>query len=463
MRNCDGAALVGRTAAVTRAAFVLSLLILLPGLQSRAAAQQIMSQPTRTVTIARGGSALLQTTDPAQRLSIADPAVADATAVSPREILVTGKTVGTTTLLLWDRNERVSMFSIVVAPDIGALQREIASLFPGTPVTLSASGSAIIISGSVRDPHTARRIIEVVRSSGATVIDNMAAPPQRQVMLHVRFAEVDRTVLSRLSADLFASNPQNLGQAIENPGFDPSTPGLRTPEIETLAEGIVRLFLIGNQGSSLEALIRALKTEGHFRSLAEPNLVALEGEEATFLAGGEFPFPTVQASGANGAVTIQWREFGVRLNFTPFVTNTGSIRLKVAPEVSSLDFANGLTISGFQIPALLSRKASTSIELRPGQHIAIAGLLDNSKLVEKSKIPILGDLPIIGAFFSSKSVRDRKTELLVIVTPHLVEPVDAPPALPTGETDTWDRKKFLKDPSMKLPAGVNIVPPSGGN
>jgi pilus assembly protein CpaC len=171
----------------------------------------------------------------------------------------------------------------------------------------------------------------------------------------------------------------------------------------------------------------------------------------------------VQASGANGAVTIQWREFGVRLNFTPFVTNTGSIRLKVAPEVSSLDFANGLTISGFQIPALLSRKASTSIELRPGQHIAIAGLLDNSRLVEKSKIPILGDLPIIGAFFSSKSVRDRKTELLVIVTPHLVEPVDAPPALPTGETDTWDRKKFLKDPSMKLPAGVNIVPPSGGN
>jgi pilus assembly protein CpaC len=303
----------------------------------------------------------------------------------------------------------------------------------------------------------------VVRSSGATVIDNMAAPPQRQVLLHVRFAEVDRTVLSRLSADLFASNPQNLGQAIENPGFDPSTPGLRTPEIETLAEGIVRLFLIGNQGSSLEALIRALKTEGHFRSLAEPNLVALEGEEATFLAGGEFPFPTVQAAGANGAVTIQWREFGVRLNFTPFVTNTGSIRLKVAPEVSSLDFANGLTISGFQIPALLSRKASTSIELRPGQHIAIAGLLDNSRLVEKSKIPILGDLPIIGAFFSSKSVRDRKTELLVIVTPHLVEPVDAPPALPTGETDTWDRKKFLKDPSMKLPAGVNIVPPSGGN
>lgn len=463
MRNCDGAELVGRTAAVTRAALVMSLLIVLPGLQARLAAQQIMTQPTRTVNIARGASALLQTTDPAQRLSVADPDIADATAVSPREILINGKAVGTTTLLLWDRNERVSMFSVVVSPDIGALQRQIATLFPTTPVTLSASGSAIIISGSVRDPHTARRVIEVVRSSGATIIDNMAAPPQRQVLLHVRFAEVDRTVLSRLSVDLFSSNPQNLGQAIENPGFDPDAPGLRTPEIETLAEGIVRLFLIGNQGSSLEALIRALKTEGHFRSLAEPNLVALEGEEATFLAGGEFPFPTVQPSGGSGAVTIQWREFGVRLNFTPFVTNTGSIRLKVAPEVSSLDFANGLTISGFQIPALLSRKASTSIELRPGQHIAIAGLLDNSKLVEKSKIPILGDLPIIGTFFSSKSVRDRKTELLVIVTPHLVEPVDVAPAVPTGETDTWERKRFLRDSTLKIPAGVNIVPPTGGN
>ena len=457
MWYCDGAVML-RSRAVTfgRAALILSCLAGLP--VSRAMAQQVLTQPTRTVTIARGASALVQTVEPAARLSIADPNIADATAVSPREILITAKTVGTTSLLIWDRNERVSMFSIVVAPDIGALQREIATLFPGVPITLSASGNAIVISGSVRDPSTARRLLEVVRSSGATVIDNMAAPTQRQVLLHVRFAEVDRSALLALSSDLFVAEPQNLGQAIKRPSNE-------SPIIETLAEGLVRLFLIGDNGSSFEAVIRALRTRGHFRSLAEPNLVAMEGEEASFLAGGEFPFPMVQAGGSNNSVTVQFKEFGVRLKSTPFVTNTGSIRLRVAPEVSSLDFANGLTMSGFQIPALLTRRAETVVELRPGQHFAIAGLLNNTRLEDKSKIPILGDLPIIGTFFSSTSTRDNKTELLVVVTPHLVEATDTPPVLPTGEAETWKRSGFLKG-GMQLPAGTNPpapVPARTGN
>ena len=461
MGYCDDAVvwLVGRKASVIRVAVALLLFGSMPMTASRAAAQQILTQATRTVTVARGGSALVQTTEPVGRLSIADPAIADATAVSLREILINAKTVGTTTMLLWDRQERVSMFSIVVTPDIGALQRQIQVLFPNVNVTLSASGAAIIVSGNVRDPHVARRILEVVRSSGATVIDNLAAPTARQILLHVRFAEVDRTVLSALSADLFVTNPQNIGGVFDNPGFDPENPGRRTPVIETLAEGLVRLFLFGDNGSSLEAVIRALKTNGHFKSLAEPNLVTIEGQEATFLAGGEFPFPMVQSSAQGSAVTISWKEFGVRLNFTPFVTNTGSIRLKVAPEVSSLDFANGLTFSGFQIPALLTRRATTEVELRAGQHIAIAGLLDNSRLVERSRIPLLGDLPIIGTFFSSKSVRDRQTELLVLVTPHLVEPTNTAPTLPTGEPATWDRNRFMRDPNLRLPSGVNILPP----
>ena len=165
----------------------------------------------------------------------------------------------------------------------------------------------------------------------------------------------------------------------------------------------------------------------------------------------------VQPGGASNAVTVQFKEFGVRLKFTPFVTNTGSIRLRVAPEVSSLDFANGVTVSGFQIPALLTRRAETTIELRPGQHFAIAGLLNNTRLEDKSKIPILGDLPIIGTFFSSTSTRDNKTELLVVVTPHLVEATDAPPTLPTGEAETWKRSGFLKG-GMQLPAGTSNPP-----
>jgi len=319
-------------------------------------------------------------------------------------------------------------------------------------VTLSASGAAIIVSGTVRDAHTALRVVEIIRSTGATVLDNMQAPIPRQVLLHVRFAEVNRSVLSRFNSDFAVTNPQDLGGAFD----DPALVG-----IETLSEGIVRLLLLGDNGSSLESVIRALKTQGNFKSLAEPNLIALEGQTATFLAGGEFPYPTVQAAaagGSTGAVTVTWKEFGIRLAFTPTVTNIGTIRLAVMPEVSSLDFANGITIGGFQLPSLLTRRVDTSVELRPGQHLAIAGLLDNTVLVEASKLPLLGDLPIIGTFFRTKSARDRNTELLVLVTPHIIEPTDTPPPVPTGETDTWDRSDYMREKTLQLPAGVRIVP-----
>jgi pilus assembly protein CpaC len=447
----------GRRAGIARGFLLFFALVVLSAPVEKLTAQQVLTQPTRVITIPRGGSALIQMPGPISRMSVADPEIADPDLVSPREVLVNGRGVGTTSFLTWDTADRVTIYSIVVTPDIGALQRQIEVLFPNVPVTLSASGNAIIISGSVRDPHIARRIIEVISSSGVTVINNMVAPAARQVLLHVRFAEVNRSVLTNLNADLRLLNPQDLGGAFRDP---------QILDFETLAEGAVRLFLLGDNGAGLETLIRALKTQGDFRSLAEPNLIAIEGQQATFLAGGEFPFPMVQG-GQSNAVSIAWKEFGVRLNFTPAVTNIGTIRLNVAPEVSSLDFANGLTFGGFQIPAILTRRAETSIEMRPGQHLAIAGLLDNSTLVEWQKIPLLGDLPILGAFFRSRSVRDRNTELLVLVTPHLVEPIDMAPELPTREPETWDRSRFIQDqPKLRLPTGVRIVvppPPSGGN
>lgn len=448
----DGVVYAERWTALARSAAWALALIIIAGVPQQLAAQRVLTQPTRVITLPRGASALVQTADQIPRFSVADPEIADAMAVSARELLVNARSVGTTTLLVWDRAERVELISIVVTPDIGAVQRQMELLFPDAPVTLSAAGSAVIVSGSVRDPSLARRVLDVVRSTtGATVIDNITAPAARQILLHVRFAEVNRTAIRRLGADMRVTNPQDLGDAVENPSLI---------DIETLSEGIVRMFLLGENGASFEAILRALRTQGHLRSLAEPNLIALEGQEASFLAGGEFPFPSVQ-SGQSNAVTIEWREFGVRLNFTPTVTNIGTIRLHVAPEVSALDFANGLTFGGFQIPALLTRKAETHIELRPGQHLAIAGLLDNSQLTEWTKIPLLGDLPILGALFSSRSTRDNNTELLVIVTPYLVEPVDTPPAVPSGETETWRRNRFMRERSLELPAGVRVVPPGG--
>jgi pilus assembly protein CpaC len=220
-------------------------------------------------------------------------------------------------------------------------------------------------------------------------------------------------------------------------------------------------------GSSLTAVIRALKNSGEFKSLAEPNLVTIEGQTASFLAGGEFPFPTVQG-GQTNSVTITWKEFGIRLNFTPNITNSGHIRLQVEPEVSSLDFANGLTFGGFQIPSILARRVETDVELRSGQTLAIGGLLDNSMLTDVDKVPLLGDIPLLGYFFRSEGIRQNRTELLVLVTPYILDSNDLPaPLLPTGPPEVWDWDGYIgdwilnrADTTLTLPLGRG---PGGGN
>jgi pilus assembly protein CpaC len=414
-----------------------------------AAAQQVLTQPTRVVSVGRGTSALITAVSPAERVALGDPSVADAIVMSPTEILVNGLQVGTTSLLVWDRAGRVTMYTIEVSPDIGGLERQVRSLFPDLPVRLSATGNAVVVSGEIRDALAARRVLEIVRASGASVINNLVAPSALQVLLHVRIAEVNRSAIQQLGSDMFLTNPHRYGEVEE----------LSTVQIETLSSGLVRLFLLGDNGASLEAVIRALRTRGDFRSLAEPNLVTLEGEEATFLAGGEFPFPSVQGAGGSERVTIEWKEFGVRLNFTPWVTNDGRVRLNVAPEVSSLDFANGLQFAGYVVPAILTRRTATDVELRPGQHLAIAGLLDNQQEASVSKIPLLGDIPIIGTFFSMRERRDRQTELLVIVTPYIVEPTETPPVVPPGEPSDWRRNRRFDETTVRPETGRWIVPP----
>lgn len=411
-------------------------------------AQQVLTEAGEVVSLGRGTSALITTLQPVERVALGDPAIADAVVISPTEVVINSLTVGTTSLFVWDEYDRVDLYTVVVTPDIGSIERQINALFPDLDVQLSATGGSVVVSGTVREALAARRILEIVEASGATVINNMMAPSALQVMLHVRFAEVARNAVKALGSDLVMSNVQDYPDVDKPADID----------IRTFADGVVELFLLGDNGTGLDAFIRALRSRGEFRSLAEPNLVTLEGQEATFLAGGEFPFPSVQG-GQNNQVTIQWKEFGVRLNFTPYVTNDGRIRLSLAPEVSSLDFGNGLSFAGFVIPTLLTRRTSTDVELMPGQHLAIAGLLDNQQEESVDKIPLLGHLPIIGSFFSYTETRDRQTELLVIVTPHIVEPTDARPAVPTGEPVEWDRSDRLNDDVNQLDAGRRVVDP----
>lgn len=413
----------------------------------------IQTASERTITISRGSSAIMTRPDTITRVAIADPSVADYVELPPRQVLINGIGVGSTSLIVWGRTGPARLYTIEVTADVASLQRQIDELFPGAGLSVTSTGTSVVLSGEVRDANVVTKALELAEAQGIPVVNNVKSPAPEQILLHVEFAEISRSAVREMGGDLIRLlNPEDLGDDWEG----------SEKAIETLSEGFVNLSIAGDR-AGLDAVIRALKSTGEFRSLAQPNLVTREGEEASFLAGGEFPFPSVQGGNFN-AVTIEWREFGIRLNFTPTLTNAGNVRLRVAPEVSSLDFANGLTFQGFQIPALLSRKVDTDVELRPGQTLAIGGLLDNNMLDNVDKIPILGDIPILGFFFRSRQTRQDRTELLVLVTPHILDTENLPArALPTGDPDSWDWdahiRNWIRERSM---GGAGGAPRPGG-
>ncbi|MHC4067369.1 MAG: type II and III secretion system protein family protein, partial [Planctomycetota bacterium] len=370
------------------------------------------------------------------RVSIGNPEIADAVVVSAREVVVNGKAAGTTSLLLWDRAGGRAVYQVRVTADAPMLEREFRSLFPGEDIRARAVGNTVILEGEVADPLMAQRAVSVAQGLGAevTVLDHISVPRPNQVLVQVRFAEVSRNALQELGTNLLIYDGENVkailgsgdvarsrgstgGGGVGDGGGGAPTQIADNPLGFTDVVSDAVNFFIFHQPSGLGAFIRALQQRGLFRSLAEPSLLAASGDSATFLAGGEFPYPVLQGGTASNAVTIQFKEFGIRLNFKPQIMNSGMIRLSVAPEVSQLDFANAVQISGFLIPSLLARKAETTVELADGQTFAIAGLVDNSMAKAVTKVPILGDIPILGYLFKSEEFRQNRTELLVLVTP----------------------------------------------
>ena len=397
-----------------------------------ALAQRVISQPQQIISVSKGASALLQNGTAIIRVTVGDPNIADALVVSPTEAVINGKTLGSTTLLVWDNQTQPRIYSVEVTADAPALQRYLKALLPDENITVTSTGNTVTLNGTVKDPFTAQRAVDVAATSGATVIDNLYTPPAQQVMLMVRFAEIARSTSLDWSSAFTTLNPHKLSDKGDWSG-------------STNSDGSIT-FLLDNGTSNLAALITAAKSKGDFRSLAEPNLMTLPGKEAYFLAGGEFPFPMLQSATAGNAVTVQFRDFGIKLRFTPTIQKNGAIRLKLAPEVSSLDFANALVISGFEIPSILTRRAETEVELREGQWLAIAGLMDNNMTNNVTKIPILGDLPILGELFKSHGIRQRRTQLLVLVSPRLVTAADSAPPVPTREPADWGLSGFLTKP-----------------
>jgi pilus assembly protein CpaC len=390
------------------------------------------------------------------RIAITDPKVADAVVVQQRQILIDGKTAGTVSLIVWGSTQR-TQYDVVVDPGVTTLQQTLQQLFPGEDIRVSASDDAVILVGSVSSNSVMLRAAEIAQGvhAKAKVINMLQLPAgqtSQQVMLQVRFAEVNRAALREIGATLFVNAQRYQGRSTTQqypaPDFDDGEANVGS---SLVFSDFLNLFFFDRK-EGIGGVIKALESKGFFQSLAEPNLIAYNGQEASFLAGGEFPVPIVQ--GATGTVSIEWKEFGVRLTFKPTIAGD-VIRLRVRPEVSALDFNNGVTLEGFRIPALTTRRAETDVELRDGQSFAIAGLLNNVAQDDKAAIPILGKLPIIGALFRSVAERAERTELMVLVTPRLVhalEPDEVPP-LPTQP------KQFLPAPQTTPERGAPVDGP----
>ena len=396
------------------------------------------------VALTAGRSTVLNTDFDVTRIAVTNPGVADATVVQPREILIDGKAPGTISLIIWGGTRRMQ-YDIVIEQPISSLEQQLKQLFPAETIGVAINADAIVLSGRVSSTEVMLRAAEVAHASApkANVINMMTVPGgngAQQVMLQVRFAEVNRRALTELGASFFTGV-----RGYKNWTGRTTTEQFPAPDFEDdklVFSDFLNLFLFNNK-YNVGTLIKALKQKGYFQSLAEPNLIAYDGQEASFLAGGEFPVPFV-TGGTSNAISIQFKEFGVRLNFKPTIAGD-LIRLHVRPEVSSLDFNNGILLEGFRIPAITARRAETEVELRDGQSFAIAGLINNEAQNDVAALPILGQLPIIGNLFKSKADRKERTELLVIVTPRLVRPLnpDEVPPLPTL-------------PTRFLPAGDDI-------
>jgi len=399
-----------------------------------------------------GKSILINTTERLKRVSVTDPAVADALVVTPTQVLVNGLAPGEISLLIWDELERSRSFDLRVDVDITAAREEFEKLFPNEKIEVTPSRNAIVLSGHVTTEDVSKHAGALASAYSKNVVNVLTFGPvgADEVLLEVKFAEVDRSAMSQLGINMFSSGSGNTLGTVSTGQFGGTTglgsindtgSGSPFPSSPTVSN-LLNLFFFNPQ-VHLGAVIEALQQKSLLQILAEPNLVAVNGKEASFLAGGEFPFPVVQPGvGGAATVTIQFREFGVRLKFTPVIQPNGNIHMHVIPEVSTLDFANSVTVSGTTIPALSTRKADTEFELQDGQSFVIAGLIDNRVTDIVNKIPGLGDIPILGAFFRSKSVQKSNSELMVLCTARRVSPSMEPPKTPRMPVPLMDPGQF---------------------
>jgi pilus assembly protein CpaC len=430
--------------------------LLAAGCPAQTTAPSTTRPQTREITLLEGRGELITFRQDVTKVAISEPKVADAVVISPREVMVNAKGPGRATLVIWETGADPVRYEIYVTKDTTEWDAFTKSIndTAGAPISVTGTGETIVLSGKVKTAEDSKRLAGMAQTRAKTVINLLQSPPPaepRQIMLQVKFAAIDRVALTQIGFNLFSTNPKMVGvtstEQFAAPRFSQLQP-TSTGQTVNFSD-LLNLFAF-RPDLNIGATIKALQEHDLLQILAEPNLITVEGKEASFLAGGSFPFPTITTTPTGGGtapvVTVQFKPFGVKLEFTPTVTAQGSIDLKVAPEVSSLDFANAVTLQGFVIPALAQRRAETEVILKDGESFAIAGLIDNRVIETLMKVPGLGDLPILGKIFRSRSTQKSTDELLVVVTPHFVKAL------------TPEEKAKLPDmPATFLPA----VPPAG--
>jgi pilus assembly protein CpaC len=369
-------------------------------------------------------SQVVTTKLPYKTINIANPEIADVNRVNDYEILVTAKKPGNTQLIVWDIQGLSQNVDVTVMSDLEALQAQLDKMFPGVGIKATNVNGTIALRGRVKSLELAEQAVSVATPYSEKVLNFLEVAGGQQVMLQVRFAEMSRSASNQLGFNGFATNGLDYAIGVQQgPGGSPI--GALAAGADATINPAVTLFGAGHVGGhAFEAFVQALRRNNLMRVLAEPNVIAISGEQASFLAGGEFPIPVPQTDGTGNTITIEYKQFGVKLNFLPTVLGDGKIRLKVEPEVSDLDYSRSVSFQGFVIPGITKRTLTTTIELNEGQSFAVAGLLNNRIVANKDVTPLLGDLPIVGALFRSVRYERSETELVVLVTPRLVSPMN---------------------------------------
>ena len=402
------------------------------------------SAEPQKLTVTVGKSLLVDSPRKIRQVATANGELIESVAIGPREVLINGKAPGETSLIVWLDDDSRIVYDLVVRPAglrLEAVREEIAREVPGSDVTVTFQNETAFVRGRVKDGFEAERVMAIATTLGKAVnLLRVDVPPvEPQVLLRVRFADVDRAAVSDLGLDLASTAFQ------QATALGTGAPMSQTGGPPFVLNQAINLFLF-RRDLNLAAAIKALETKRRLNMLAEPNLLVINNTEAHFVSGGEFPFPMVQPGGGANAVTIAFKEYGIKLGFLPVVTPRGTIRLRVSPEVSALDYTNAVTVAGTTVPGTSMRRVQTEVELESGQSFVIAGLLDNQTTEVLSKIPGIASIPVLGKLFQSRTMSRNNSELLVLITPELVRPI------PAGQ----------KAPELAFPIPyLPFVPPTG--